>query len=281
MNIKLWLNIAVLKLKLSGCCSPRLDAEVLLSFVLRKDVSWIIRYSSFKILGHDLNKLNNLLKRRLNGEPIAYLVKKKEFWSLSFIVSKFTLIPRPETETLVECTLERLNNANYIDILDLGTGCGCIALTLASMNPNCNFIGVDCSKESIDVAKENARVLKFKNVKFFQSFWFSLIKKNFDVIVSNPPYISLNEISGLDRELLFEPFLALISADDGLSSIHYIIKNSRKYLRNMGWLLIEHSWMQRSRVQKLFKKYNFTNIMTYRDYSGNDRVTVGQKIDLK
>ncbi|XBC41925.1 MAG: peptide chain release factor N(5)-glutamine methyltransferase [Buchnera aphidicola (Kaburagia rhusicola rhusicola)] len=274
MNIKSWLDIACLKLNNSN---NKLDAEVLLSHILNRSIDWLVGHSSYKISKNDFKQLNDLLERRINGEPIAYLIKQKEFWSLPFVVSYDTLIPRPDTEILVEQTLTRLDNVNYKSILDLGTGCGCIALTLASIKFNCYIVGVDCAQKAIYIAKKNAKILQLNNVVFFHSFWFSSVNQTFDIIVSNPPYISLNEIDNLEKELLFEPLAALVSSDNGLGSIRYIIKNSKKYLKNMGWLLIEHGWMQKVRVQKLFKKYNFFNIVTYQDYSGNNRITVGQK----
>ncbi|XBC43466.1 MAG: peptide chain release factor N(5)-glutamine methyltransferase [Buchnera aphidicola (Meitanaphis flavogallis)] len=274
MNVKSWLDTACLQLNNS---STKLDLEVLLSHVLHRSIDWLIGHSSYKISKNDFEQLNNLLKRRINGEPIAYLIKQKEFWSLPFIVSYDTLIPRPDTEMLVEQTLTRLDNINHKSILDLGTGCGCIALTLASIKFNCYIVGIDCVQKAIHIAKKNAKMLQLNNVIFFHSFWFSSVDQKFDIIVSNPPYISLNEIDNLEKEVLFEPLTALVSSDNGLGSICYIIKNSKKYLKNMGWLLIEHGWMQKVRVQKLFKQHNFFNIITYQDYSGNNRITVGQR----
>ncbi|XBC44524.1 MAG: peptide chain release factor N(5)-glutamine methyltransferase [Buchnera aphidicola (Schlechtendalia peitan)] len=278
MNIESWLHIAYLQLKsINNNNNAKLDSEILLSYVFNKDISWLISNSDLELTANILKVLDNLLKRRMYGEPIAYLIKKKEFWSLPFVVSKFTLIPRPDTEILVENTLTRLNNCTYKKILDLGTGCGCIALALASMKLDCCITGVDCVRESIEIAKKNAKILQFNNVIFFHSFWFSFVNDTFDIIVSNPPYISLNEVKNLDNELLFEPLIALISSENGLGAIRHIIKNAKTYLKNMGWLLIEHGWMQKECVQKLFKRYNFFNIGTYQDYSGNNRVTVGQK----
>lgn len=274
MNIKSWIDTACLKLNNSN---TKLDAEVLLSHVLNRSVDWLVSHGSHKISKNDFKQLNNLLERRINGEPIAYLIKQKEFWSLPFIVSYDTLIPRPDTEILVEHTLTRLDNVNHKSVLDLGTGCGCIALTLASIKFTCYIVGVDCVQKAIYVAKKNAKMLQLNNVIFFHSFWFSSVNQKFDIIVSNPPYVSLNEIDNLETELLFEPLTALVSSDNGLGSIRDIIQNSKKYLKNMGWLLIEHGWMQKVRVQKLFKKHNFFNIITYQDYSGNNRITVGQK----
>ncbi|ANF16967.1 hypothetical protein XW81_00815 [Buchnera aphidicola (Schlechtendalia chinensis)] len=277
MNIRTWLHESYLKFKSVRNSSFKLDLNILLSFVLKKKISWSISHDTFELNNNILKRLHSLLMRRICGEPISYLVGKKEFWSLSFIVSKNTLIPRPETETLVENALMRIDNNSHKKILDLGTGCGCIALALASMRLNCDVVGVDRVHESINIAKRNAKILRCKNVVFLHSFWFSKINEKYDIIVSNPPYIGLNEIKDLDNELFFEPFLALISSENGLSSIRYIIKNSKRYLKRMGWLLIEHGWMQRARVQRLFKENNYFNIITYQDYSGNDRVTVGQK----
>ncbi|QCI23199.1 peptide chain release factor N(5)-glutamine methyltransferase [Buchnera aphidicola] len=277
MNIEYWLNIAYIKLQSIGNISARLDSEVLLSYVLNKDISWLMCYGCYKLNSKDLKLANSLLMRRMCGEPIAYLVGKKEFWSLSLLVSNATLIPRSDTEILVEQTLMRVEKDSKKKILDLGTGCGCVALALASERETCCIIGVDCMQESLKIAKRNAKVLHLNNVIFFHSFWFSSVNEIFDVIVSNPPYVSLNEITSLDKSLSFEPLIALISTNNGLGSIKYIIKHSKKYLNDMGWLLIEHGWTQKISVQKLFKKYHFFNVMTYKDYSRNDRITVGQK----
>lgn len=276
MNIKDWLYFATSKLK-NISSSPNLDAEIMLSHVLKKNRSWLVCYDSVLLNKYNLKKLKNLLQRRICKEPIAYLINKKEFWSLSLMVSYFTLIPRSDTEILVETALFYLSNFKSSLVLDLGTGCGAIALALASMRLDCFFLGVDCSYESVMLAKKNAFHLGFKNVAFFHSIWFSKINCYFHMIVSNPPYVSLNEIQFLDKEVLFEPYIALISEDNGFSAIHYIIKNSIKYLLSGGWLVIEHGSTQKLIVQNLFYKYNYVNIKTYLDFSGLDRVTVGRK----
>ena len=276
MNISNWLKYAVLKLK-NISLSPHLDSELLLSYVLNKRRSWILSYSFFELTVNQINELKSLIQRRMCSEPISYLIGKKEFWSLSLLVSRYTLIPRPETEILVKNTLYHLKNFRNAKILDLGIGCGAISLALANERMDCDIVGVDCVKESINIARRNAEKFKLKNVYFLHSFWFDRIKCMFHIIVSNPPYIGYHEINKLDREVLFEPFIALISFNNGLGAIYYIIKNSIKYLYSRGWLLIEHSWRQKSVVQKFFYEFNFINVITYQDYSGHDRVTAGQK----
>ncbi|XBC39888.1 MAG: peptide chain release factor N(5)-glutamine methyltransferase [Buchnera aphidicola (Chaetogeoica yunlongensis)] len=275
MNIQNWLECAKKKLKKISL-SPNLDAEILLSYVLNKSRTWIIGYNFSVLTNYHMDKLNYLLGRRISGEPIAYLIKKKEFWSYSFLVTHNTLIPRLDTEILVENALFYLESFKNAKILDLGTGCGCIAISLAIERPDCKITGIDYNFQSINVAKKNAKRFKVKNVRFLYSFWFSKINCVFDMIVCNPPYIGFHEIKDLRKEVLFEPLSALVSSKCGLESIIYIIKFSKKYLCSRGWLLVEHGWKQKNSVQKLFYKYNFINIITYQDYCGNDRITVGQ-----
>lgn len=276
MNIKNWLYFASLQLK-KVSSSPHLDAEIILSYCLNKTHSWIICRDNLVLSKYNLYQLKQLLKRRMCSEPIAYLINKKEFWSLSLMVSNFTLIPRPETEVLVEKALFYLIDRKQSLILDLGTGCGSIALAIASMRSDCFVLGVDYSYESIKLAKKNADNLGLANVDFFYSNWFSNINYCFEMIVSNPPYISISEIQFLSKEVLFEPILALISSNNGLGALCYIIKTAKKYLYSGGWLLVEHSSTQKVIVQNLFGKYNYINIQTYLDIFGKYRITSGQK----
>ncbi|AAO26895.1 HemK [Buchnera aphidicola str. Bp (Baizongia pistaciae)] len=276
MKIKNWLKYASLKLKKTSS-SPNLDAEILLSYVLKKCRTWIISNDFIKLTYDNLIDLNVLLQRRMNSEPISYLIHVKEFWSLPFLVSNSTLIPRPDTEILVEKALIYLKNLSNAKVLDLGTGCGSIALALASERLDCKIIGIDCVKESISIASKNAKILKLKNVSFLHSIWFSKVDNMFDMIVSNPPYLSFSEMKNVDKEVLFEPFIALFSSENGLGAIRHIIKYSKKYLYSKAWLLVEHGWKQKDKVQSFFYKYSFININTYRDYCDSDRVTVGQK----
>ncbi|CAL4319705.1 peptide chain release factor N(5)-glutamine methyltransferase [Buchnera aphidicola] len=272
MNIKSWLKYAVSLL--SHLNTPLLDAEVLLSYVLRKPRAWIMVFNDFLLSNTQLNLLYKLIHRRVKHEPIAYITKEKEFWSLSFQISKGVLIPRPDTEILVEKILERMSTNDYI--LDLGCGCGNIALSVAYERLDCFVFGIDCLQEAIVLSKKNSVILNINNAKFFYSNWFSEVQQKFNIIISNPPYISSKSIFYLDKEILFEPKISLISPDNGLSDIKLIIKYSKNYLFSRGWLLIEHGWNQKNQVIELFKKYNFSDITSYQDYHGQDRIVCGR-----
>ncbi|QCI20325.1 peptide chain release factor N(5)-glutamine methyltransferase [Buchnera aphidicola (Brachycaudus cardui)] len=276
MNILKWLNKTI---KILSCVdNPKYEAEFLLTYVSGYNRSFIITSDRVELSQKQYQYLNYLVYRRSLGEPIAYIIGEKEFWSLSLRVSYDTLIPRPDTEILVEQVLFKIINNKSTLILDLGTGCGAIALALAKSCVNCYVIGVDKSKKALDIARINALQLKIKNVSFLFSNWFSHINKKFDIIVSNPPYISKKEITLLKKDIFFEPFDALISDKNGLSDIENIIQQAKKYLFIGGWLLIEHGWQQKIQVQSLFKKYNFFEIESYQDYGGNDRVTIGRHL---
>lgn len=276
MIIRDWLISATIKLSSIGYL--KLDAEVLLSEIIHKPKTWLIIHEEYQLKLKELEKLNYLLKRRMMGEPIAYLLGRKEFWSLPLCVSKFVLIPRSDTEVLVEQSLIRLTNVPS-KILDLGTGCGAIALALAKMRSDCYVIGIDCITESINLATYNANKLNINNVKFFHSNWFSELEmEKFDIIVGNPPYVKVSDIHLLERDIFFEPFISLISSNNGLSDIEFIVKSSKKHLNYLGWLLIEHSCDQKNEVQNIFRCYHFSEIASYKDYSGNDRITVGRNI---
>ncbi|QCI17580.1 peptide chain release factor N(5)-glutamine methyltransferase [Buchnera aphidicola (Acyrthosiphon lactucae)] len=273
MNIKKWIKKSIKKL--SCVDNPKYEAEFLLSYVSKRTRSCIISTDNIELTQKQYKYLNYLIDRRSLGEPIAYIIKEKEFWSLSLCVSYDTLIPRPDTEILVEQVLTKVHSNSAL-ILDLGTGCGAISLALASICSDWNIIGIDKSEKALEIARINANKLNFKNVSFFFSDWFSNINQKFNIIVSNPPYISKKEMIFLKKDIFFEPFDALLSDNNGLSDIEKIIKNAKNYLFCGGWLLIEHGWQQKMQVQYLFKKYNFFKIESYQDYGGNDRVTVGK-----
>ncbi|WAI11935.1 MAG: peptide chain release factor N(5)-glutamine methyltransferase [Buchnera aphidicola (Macrosiphum albifrons)] len=276
MNIKKWLKKSIKRL--SSVDNPKYEAEFLLSYVSKCTRSFIISSDDIELTQKQYEYLNYLIYRRSLGEPIAYITKEKEFWSLSLCVSYDTLIPRPDTEILVEQVLSKIKS-NSVLILDLGTGCGAISLALASMCSDWNIIGIDKSEKALTIARINANKLNIKNVTFFCSNWFSNINQKFNIIVSNPPYISNKEIIFFKKDIFFEPFDALISGNNGLSDIKNIVKNAENYLFRGGWLLIEHGWKQKLQVQYLFRKYNFVEIESYKDYGGNDRVTIGKKYD--
>lgn len=274
MYINFWIKYGIKFL--SKVQNPTLDTELLISHVIKKSRTWIKIFDNYILNTTQIILLKKLLIRRLCGEPIAYIIQKKEFWSLSLYVSKYTLIPRPETEILVQHSLNRLHNEDCV--LDLGTGCGAISLAIASEKPHCTVIGIDCLNEAIKIAKINAHNLYINNVSFYYSNWFSCIRKKFNLIISNPPYLSKYESFYLSEELFFEPYIALFANKNGISEIQYIIYNAKKHLLLKGWLLIEHGYKQSKIVSKLFKKNYFSNIQSYKDYLGYDRVTVGQKL---
>ncbi|QCI25925.1 peptide chain release factor N(5)-glutamine methyltransferase [Buchnera aphidicola] len=274
MNINFWIKYGVRFL--SKVQTPTLDTELLISYVIQKSRTWINIFDNYILDYKQTVFLKKLLLRRLLGEPVAYIMHKKEFWSLSFYVSKYTLIPRPETEILVQNSLIRINHGDYV--LDLGTGCGAISLAIAYEKPNCKVIGIDCVHQAVSIAKKNSKNLNITNVNFFYSNWFSCINQKFNLIVSNPPYLSKYEKFTLSKELFFEPPVALFSSNNGFSAIDYIINHSKKYLELQGWLLIEHGWKQKKLVYQLFQKSCFSNIYSYKDPLGYYRITVGQKL---
>ncbi|BGI51190.1 MAG: peptide chain release factor N(5)-glutamine methyltransferase [Arsenophonus endosymbiont of Ceratovacuna japonica] len=280
MNYQHWLNYAINKLYNSN--SAKRDAEILLQYITGKTRSFIIAFNETKLTNKQQKKLKYLLDRRAIGEPIAYLIEEKEFWSLKIKVSPVTLIPRSDTECLVEKALQLLSNKTSLKILDLGTGTGSIALALASELKNSEIIGIDINNSILSLAQFNIDNLMINNIKLYKSNWFdSLPFQQFNMIVSNPPYIDKYDPYLKKGDVRFEPKSALISSDNGLADIKLIIKQSRKYLINKGWLLLEHSWLQGIKVRKLFAYYNYKQIITFQDYNKNDRITIGQLKDNK
>jgi release factor glutamine methyltransferase len=218
-----------------------------------------------------------LLNRRLAGEPMAYILGSREFYGLELMVTPDTLIPRPDTETLVEATLAKILNDTNPSILDLGTGTGAIALAIAKNCPQVSVIAVDASNSALEVAKKNAQNLSISNIEFVISNWFeNLTNQRFDVIVSNPPYIEQNDIHLSQGDLRFEPISALVSGADGLDDIRQIINDCLIYLNPQSWLILEHGYNQASQVADLMAEAGLTNIETIKDLSGNSRVTLGK-----
>jgi len=273
MTYQAWLKQAIASLKESD--SPKRDAEILLSFVTQKSRTFIIAFAETELNTNEYRQLEQLLVRRQQGEPIAYLVGEKEFWSLPLLVSPATLIPRPDTERLVELALTYLSSSS-VNVLDLGTGTGAIALAIASERSNCHVIGIDIQPDAVALARKNAERLHLHNIAFLQGSWFSpLSGQAFDIIVSNPPYIDETDLHLNQGDVRFEPKTALVAEQHGLADIEFIINHSRTYLNQSGWLLIEHGWQQGERVKELFLQYGFNQIITEQDYGGNDRVTLG------
>jgi release factor glutamine methyltransferase len=254
-----------------------LEASVLLCEVLNVSRTYLIAHSN-KIL--DLaqqQQFESLVQRRKAGEPIAYIVGKKEFWSLELDIDKNTLIPRPETELLVETVLQKLAATAQLSIVDLGTGSGAIALALASERPNWKLFATDQSAAALKVSQHNAQKYKLNNIEFYQGNWFeALPQQKFDAIISNPPYIADTDPHLMQGDLRFEPKPALIAGENGFADLFWIIQQSRNYLTNNGWVFLEHGSTQAVNLQRFFTENQFQNIETIQDLAGLDRVTFGQ-----
>ncbi|MCT4703583.1 peptide chain release factor N(5)-glutamine methyltransferase [Enterobacteriaceae bacterium H20N1] len=274
MDFQHWLQQAIAQLFESE--SPRRDAEILLGFVTGKARTFILAFGETELTAQQLRQLNELLTRRVRGEPVAHLVGEREFWSLPLRVSPVTLIPRPDTECLVEQALARMPAAPC-SVLDLGTGTGAIALAIASERPECEITALDVIPEAVELARSNADRLGITNVKVLQSHWFSALNtQRFSVIVSNPPYIDRDDPHLAQGDVRFEPLSALVADNFGLADIHALIETSWQFLEPGGWLLLEHGWQQAQQVRQLFIAAGFVEVQTCQDYGGNDRLTLGR-----
>jgi len=288
MNYKEWLAQAIEDLAQKNPTeNSKIDALVLLQHATGKSRTQILAFDDTEIDEKVRLKLTALLDRRLKGEPIAYILGEKEFWSLPLNVSKGTLIPRPDTEILVEkalqIALEKLQeNPPHFRILDLGTGTGAIALALASeLSSICQkqpisleIIGVDLIPDVVALAQFNAERNKL-NVQFLQSRWFENITGQFDLIVSNPPYIDAQDEHLRQGDVRFEPLSALVANDAGYADLRHIIELAPSYLNSNGVLLLEHGWQQGEKVRSIFQENHWEMVETVRDYGDNERVTLG------
>ncbi len=225
----------------------------------------------------DDERFRLLLVRRLQGEPIAHIVGHREFWSLQLDVTPATLIPRPDTELLVELALERIPVAATFTIADLGTGSGAIALAIASERPRCHIVASDISEEALAVARRNAQQLALTNVEFLQGDWYQALgSTRFDLILSNPPYIRANDPHLAKGDVRFDPPAALVSGVDGLDALRCIIADAQQHLRPGGWLLVEHGYDQGDVVAELFAVAGFTQMATINDLGEQPRVSLGR-----
>lgn len=258
--------------------SARLDSEVLLAFVLKRERSYLLAFPERIPSDTEQQQYQQLLDRRASGEPVAHIIGRREFWSLDLIVNADTLIPRPDTEVLVEFVLERFDQSP-LKLADLGTGTGGIALALASERPLWTITATDQSEKALAIARQNAQNLGLKTVQFMAGHWFDALPDNdYDVIVSNPPYICDNDPHLQQGDVRFEPMSALASGADGLDDIRLLISQAPDYLKNGGWLVLEHGYDQPQAVTDLFKDHGYQHIEQRRDYGGNPRVTAAQKI---
>ncbi len=255
------------------------DVRLLLQQALNVNHAWLISHANDTLTDEQIDVFNALLQCRLAGEPMAYILSRREFYGLNLKTTKATLIPRPDTETLVEAVLAKIDVDNVVSVLDLGTGTGAIALAIASQRPQAQITAVDFSVEALKVAVENSQSLELNQVKFIQSSWFSVfskdVNKTFDVIVSNPPYIREDDVHLSQGDLRFEPMSALASGADGLDDIRIIIKQAPQYLNQGGWLMLEHGYDQAAAVASLLSERGFTQVNHVLDLAGIERVTLG------
>jgi release factor glutamine methyltransferase len=264
----------------SASDTPRLDTEILLSYVLKKDRAYLYTWPEKTLSQQQYQTFLDHLKQRQEGQPIAYILGEKEFWSLPLSVNTASLIPRPETELLVEVALDLCESEKPASktILDLGTGSGAIALALASEKPGWQLVAVDKSEDAVNLAKKNQQALGIQNIEIFCSDWFEkIISKQFEIIVSNPPYIHPQDPHLSTGDVRYEPRMALVSANQGLRDIEVIITNAMDYLVDGGWLIFEHGYQQAEAVSELLKHYGYQACFMRKDLSGNPRVSGGRK----
>jgi release factor glutamine methyltransferase len=253
------------------------DAQLLLAHALQRPRGWLFAHGDDAVPAAVAEAFAALVGRRLAGEPVAYLTGRRGFWSFDLAVSPATLIPRPETERLVELALERLPEGTPLRVADLGTGTGAIALALAHERPQARVIATDLSDDALAVARGNARALGLANVEFRAgSWWAPLQGERFHVVASNPPYIALADPHLAEGDLRFEPAGALSSGADGLDAIRAIVRDAPAHLVAGGWLLLEHGWEQGAAVRALLQAEGFDDVRTARDLEDRDRVTLGR-----
>ncbi|UZJ46181.1 peptide chain release factor N(5)-glutamine methyltransferase [Marinimicrobium sp. C6131] len=258
--------------------SPRLDVELLLSWVLGKERVWLYTWPETELSDAQQAEFDRALSRRRNGEPIAHIMGEREFWSLPLYVDASTLIPRPDSERLVELALALTESVPSGRALDLGTGTGALALAFASERPAWEVTALDASTAAIDLARRNARRLGLERVRCLHSDWYSALPmdERFELVMSNPPYIADCDPHLNRGDVRFEPRSALVAERQGLADIEHIVNLSPRHLLPGGWLLIEHGWEQGSAARELFTVRGFRAVRTEQDLNERDRVTLGQ-----
>ena len=249
------------------------DARVLLRVVLGVDNAYLIAHGGDVVTAEHETKFRALAVRRIAGEPVAYIVGEREFYAHTFKVTPAVLIPRPETELLVELALQR----NPRRVLDLGTGSGCIAISVALACPDARVTALDRSPQALAVARENAETLNARNVTLLISDWYDAVRgERYDVIVSNPPYVAAGDAHLTQGDLRFEPAVALAAGEDGLADIRIIVNGASTHLSPGGWLLFEHGYDQATRCRELLEQTGFAEVQSWRDLAGIERVSGGR-----
>lgn len=255
----------------------RIEVQSLLQHILGVPRAYLLAHPEQVLNQSQQNTYEVLLQRRLRGEPIAHLLGEREFFGLNFKVTPATLIPRPETELLVELALLRMPQGQASRILDLGTGSGAIALSIAYARKDAEVVAVDASDEALQVARENAERLNIRNIVFTQGDWFSALEgQRFDLIVSNPPYIAAGDEHLAQGDVRFEPLSALASGADGLDDIRRIAMAASQHLTANGWLLFEHGYDQAESVRALLRQNGFGEVFSEKDLAGIERVSGGR-----
>lgn len=256
--------------------SAQLDAEVLLAHCLNKDRSYLYAWPEKDIETSIQERFLNFIEKRKSHYPIAYLIGEKEFWSFTLNVTEDTLIPRPETELLVETCLAKIKENNTKNILELATGTGAISLALASEDSTLEITATDFSSKALDVAKQNAEQYKLENIQFVLSNWFEFIDKKYDLIIANPPYVAERDQHLQEGDAQYEPISALASGKQGLDDIEIIISQAKNYLNQDGYLILEHGYDQADSIKVLFEQAKVTDIQCIKDYAGLDRVSLAR-----
>lgn len=250
---------------------------MLLSHVMRRNRAWLAAHGDEQITAREAKTFDDLARRRRDGEPVAYLIGKREFYGLDLEVTPDVLIPRPETELLVELALIRIDVDAQAEVLDLGSGSGAIALAIASERPNAAVLGVDVSVPALELARRNASRLNLGNATFIESDWFAAVpKKRYDAIVANPPYVASGDAHLSQGDLRFEPAAALAAGVDGLSAIRAIVAGAADFLLPRAWLLIEHGYDQADAVQAMMREAQFSDVQSRRDLAGIPRTSMGR-----
>jgi len=257
--------------------TPRIDAEYLLQHAIGRSMAWLISYGDTTATTEDTTAFFKLIAHRAKGKPVAYILGYRDFWTLRLKVNENVLIPRGDTEVLVEQALERIDTSKELRLADLGTGSGAIALSLAKERPNCNVLAVDRYSAALNVARENAKLNCVNNVEFIESNWFDgLAGEDFSLIASNPPYIESKDPHLSKGDLRFEPDSALVSPGHGLGDLTTLIDGAPNFLIPEGWLLLEHGFEQANDVERLLVARGFTNITLYSDLNHLPRCTAAQ-----
>ncbi len=280
MSLDALLKQAAQRLQAAGAMSPRVDAEVLMCHVLGRDRTWLYTWGDKACPPWEHARFDALVAARAQGTPVAYLTGEREFWGLRLATSPTTLIPRPDTETLVELALNRAT-LSAGRLLDLGTGTGAIALAFASEQPSWRVLGVDVREEAVALATCNARALGIANVRFLLSDWFGALESQeeagllFDIIVSNPPYIAADDPHLGAGDVRFEPRSALVADADGMGDLLHLVNAAQGYLATSGWLMLEHGYQQAEKVREALECAGYQNVESVRDLGGHERVTLG------